>query len=141
MNDNPKLFSTASSLAATLLAVTFVIAFLIGCGPEPHVDPNRTSISGAVTFNGAPLKAGTIRFDSNDKAIGTSASIGSDGRYGTNRIPLGQSTVTIETESLQYGSPHLYTKIPAKYADPTKSGLTVDVKEGTNENVNFELKP
>jgi hypothetical protein len=140
MTHNQKPFLTISPLGA-LVAAAFMSAFLIGCGPEPFVDKNRTSISGVVTFNGTPLKAGTIRFDSNDKAIGTSTSIGSDGRYGTNRIPLGQNTVTIETESLKYGSPHLYTKIPEKYADPTKSGLTVDVKEGTNENVNFELKP
>lgn len=141
MNHNPRSYLTLSSWAALSLAATSTLAFLMGCGPEPQVDENRTSISGVVTFNGTPLKAGTIRFDSRDSPIGTSTSISADGRYGTNRIPLGQNLVTIETKSLQYGSPHLYTKIPEKYADPSRSGLTVEVKAGTNENVNFELKP
>lgn len=113
----------------------------VGCGASAPVDKNRTEISGAITFDGTPLKAGTISFESLEKKISTAVSIGSDGRYASNRVPLGQNYVTIETESLQYGSPHLYTKIPSKYADPSKSGLTVDVKEGLNENVNFELKP
>ncbi len=111
-----------------------------GCGPEPYVDPNRTTVSGAVTFDGKPLPAGTMNFDSTESGIGTSISI-SEGRYATNRVPLGPNTVTIETDSLLFGSAHLHTKIPAKYADPTKSGLTVDVKPGENENVDFALTP
>lgn len=125
---------------ATSVAVALIPFGLVGCGPEQPVDENRTSISGTVTLNGEPLKGGTIRFDSTELHLGTSAAIGEGGRYATNRIPLGQNTVTIETESLQFGSPRLYTKIPMKYADPTASGLSVDVKEGANENVNFDLK-
>jgi hypothetical protein len=115
---------------------------LAGCGPKPQEDVNRSSISGVVTFAGNPLKAGTITFESTDKPISSSISIGQDGRYRTNRVPLGKSVVTIETESLQYGSPHLYMRIPVKYADASKSGLSVDVKPGNNEEVvNFDLKP
>lgn len=130
------LLQQVALITAVLLSVV-----VLGCGPKAPVDENRTVISGTVTFDGKPLKAGTIRFDSSEKHIGTSTSIASDGRYSTNRVPLGQNTVSIETESLQYGSPHLYVKIPEKYADPSKSGLSVDVKPGANENVNFELKP
>jgi hypothetical protein len=139
MNQIQSKFSRMTGSIA--LASAFLCVSTLGCGPKAPVDENRTVISGTVTFNGTPLKAGTIRFDSSDKHIGTSTSIASDGRYSTNRVPLGSNTVSIETESLQYGSPHLYVKIPDKYADPSKSGLTVDVKPGANENVNFELKP
>ena len=142
MKHNPKTHPTGlQSTPVVLLATTLATALLVGCGPEQHVDENRTSISGVVTYNGQPLKAGTIRFDSKGSPIGTSTSISKDGRYGTNRIPLGENIVTIETESLQYGSPHLYVKIPDKYADPSRSGLSVNVQPGENENINFELKP
>jgi hypothetical protein len=113
----------------------------IGCGPEQPVDPNRTTVSGTVSFNGQPLKAGTITFDSTEKQLSTSVPIGTDGRYATNRMPIGANIVTIETEMLKHGSPHLYVKIPAKYANPVSSGLAVEIKQGVNENVNFELKP
>lgn len=136
--DHKPLFATASWRGA-LLAASCMGAILVGCGPKPVVDENRTSISGVVTLNGEPLKAGKIRFDSKDTGRGTSASIRSEGRYSTNRVPLGENIVTIDTEVLQFGSPHLYTKIPEKYADPSRSGLSVDVQPGTNENVNFEL--
>jgi hypothetical protein len=114
---------------------------MVGCGPEPYVDPNRTSISGTVTFNGEPLKAGTITFESKGKGIATSVSIRSEGRYATNRVPLGTNAVSIDTQSVQFGSPKLYVKIPERYVDPSTSGLSADVKPGTNENVNFELNP
>lgn len=138
---NSKLLESGSTGRVLWALVALVFMSQIGCGPDTPVDENRTGISGAITFNGTPLKAGTITFDSTEKGLSTAVSVGSDGRYASNRVPLGSNIVTIETESLQYGSPHLYTKIPEKYADPSKSGLTVDVKPGTNENVNFELKP
>ncbi|MBA3483821.1 MAG: hypothetical protein H0T51_18610 [Pirellulales bacterium] len=122
-----------------LVAAALSPAFL-GCGPKPHVDPNRTTVSGAITFDGAPLKAGSITFDSTQTGIGTTIMIREGGRYITDRVPLGPNIVTIETESLLLGSPGLYIKIPAEYADPSKSGLTVDIKPGVNENVDFALK-
>lgn len=120
-------------------AAALLLSTGLGCGPEPYVDPNRATVSGAVTFDGKPLPAGVMTFDSTEGRIGTSISI-VQGRYATDRVPLGPNTVTVETESLMFGSPGLYTKIPAKYADPTQSGFTVDVKPGENANVNFELK-
>jgi len=122
------------------LAAAMLVPACLGCGPEQQVDPNRTMVSGLVTFDGTPLKAGTISFDSTESGIGTAISIREEGRYSTNRVPLGPNIVTIETESLQFGSPHLYVRIPAKYADPSQSGLKVDIKPGANENVNFDLK-
>lgn len=131
----PRLVWSTALVAAFLITVS-----LVGCGPQPQVDPNRTTVSGTVTFNGAPLQAGTISFDSTESGLSSAASIGEGGRYGTNRVPIGPNIVTIDTESLRYGSPHLYVKIPGKYADPSSSGFTIDVKAGLNENVDFDLK-
>jgi hypothetical protein len=119
--------------------VAALMLFTVGCGPKPQGDPNRTRVSGTVSFNGQPLKAGMISFDSTESGIGTAVSIRDGGVYTTDRVPIGQNIVTIETESLQFGSPHLYVKIPAKYSDPSKSGITIDVKPGENANVDFNL--
>jgi hypothetical protein len=127
--------------SAALIAAAAIHISVIGCGPKPQVDENRSTVSGTITLGGKPLKAGTITFDSTENGMSTAISIGSEGRFSTNRVPLGSNIVTIETESLLDGSPHLYTRIPAKYADPSKSGLSIDIKPDTNENVNFELKP
>lgn len=133
--------TSGSPWRAAVVAAVLAAGALAGCGAKPPVDENRSSISGVVTLAGTPLRAGTITFDSTEKGISTSTSIAQDGRYGSNRVPLGANIVTIETESLQYGSPHLYTRIPGRYADPTKSGFTIEVKPGKNENVDFALKP
>ena len=128
---------TTKELTTICLLALVAIA---GCGPEQKVDSNRTIVSGVVTFDGKPLPAGNLVFSATDAPRSASVSIRDGGKYMTDRAPLGSNIVTIETETLQYGSPHLYTKIPAKYADPSQSGLTVEIKPGTNENVNFDLK-
>lgn len=128
---------SSNSLAA-IVAVSLIACY--GCGPEQQVDENRAVVSGVVTFDGKPLPAGKMTFNSTTSPLATSISIKKEGRYQTDRVPIGNNLVSIETESLQFGSPHLYVKIPAKYADPGLSGLTVDVKPGANENVNFELQ-
>ena len=125
-----------------LIGCVAILAYTtsLGCGPRQKADPNRAEISGKVTLDGQPLPAGTMTFYSPEKGIGTSFSLRQGGTYATDRVPIGSNLVSIETESLQFGSPSLYVRIPAKYADPAQSGLTAEVKAGANENVNFELK-
>jgi hypothetical protein len=118
-----------------LVAATFVV----GCGPTAPVDERRTTVSGTVTFDGKPLPAGTITFESTESPLATSATI-HNGAYSTSRAAIGPNEVGVETASLQFGYPAGYVKIPEKYAVPMTSGLTADVKPGKNENVNFELK-
>ena len=112
----------------------------LGCGAEQKVEENRTVVAGSIMFDGKPLPAGSISFGSSADARGSTAQI-KDGSYAIDRVPLGPNTVTIDTTAVQYGNPAKFVAIPDRYLDPTKSGLTVDVKPGTNENVNFELKP
>jgi hypothetical protein len=123
---------------AALIAVALTPVYL-GCGPEPQVDKSRTTVSGHVTFDGKPLPGGSITFSSPTTGTGTTMMIGGGG-YVTNRVPIGQNIVTVETESLQFGNAKDYVRIPAEYSDPSKSGLEVDIKAGVNENVDFALK-
>lgn len=94
-----------------------------------------------VTFDGKPLPAANLTFKPKDSPLAGQASIKADGRYSSGSIPIGKNMVGIATESIQFGSPALYVKIPAKYEDYATSGLEVDIKPGVNENVNFDLKP
>lgn len=80
-------------------------------------------------------------FASVDGNLASTISIQDDGRYSTDRVPLGPNQVTVDTASIKYGNPAKYVAIPAKYADPTRSGLTVEIMPGENQNVNFDLKP
>jgi len=108
-----------------------------------------------------------MAFHSKDAGIYTCA-IKSDGTYAAADLPTGELRVTIETESLKpttmptYGagqggpggkggsqlSPvpesasgagkQSYVKIPARYADPKKSPLTVTLAKGS-QSQDFEL--
>jgi hypothetical protein len=129
--DTPKLSRSVLWLLATTL--------LLGCGTNAPVDERRTSVSGTVTFDGKPLPAGNIVFDSTESRLSTTATI-NQGVYATSRAAIGNNEVSIETESLRYGFPAGYVKIPERYTNPMTSGLTADVKTGENKNINFELK-
>lgn len=131
-------FCQSSSRRLWCLAATLLLLFL-GCGPKQKVDPNRTTVSGEVTFDGKSLRAGVVTFSLVGSQLASTVSL-NEGHYSTNRVPIGLNQVTIETESLLLGSPALYVRIPAKYSDPTKSGFQVEVKPGENNDVNFELK-
>jgi hypothetical protein len=123
------------SMCAAALAVG-----ILGCGGKDKVASDRAIVSGVVTFNGRPLPAGTISFASADAYGGASVSISEGGRYTTDRAMIGANRVSIDTATIKYGNPSAYVPIPSKYADTATSGLTADIKPGTNENVNFELK-
>jgi hypothetical protein len=114
---------------------------LTGCGGSTQKDESRTQVSGVVTFDGKPLPAGTLTFKSKTSPIAAQVAIRAEGKYSTDRVPLGMNQVSVETESLQTGSPSFYTPIPAKYTEYTTSGFEVEIKPGVNENVNFDLKP
>lgn len=133
--------STSRSRCFRRCIVVASVLTLVGCGGGPPKDESRTQVSGVVTLNGKPLPAGNLTFKAKDSPLAAQISIKAEGKYSTDRVPLGVNLVSVETESLQSGSPGLYTPIPAKYAEYMTSGLEVEVKPGVNENVNFDLKP
>jgi hypothetical protein len=117
-----------------------LLAALIGCGKPRQVVKDRATVSGAVTFNGRPLPAGTISFQSTTGPVVAATAIQEGGAYITDRAPIGKNTVTVDTTSVQFGNAAAYVPIPAKYSDPTKSGFTAEINAGENENVNFALQ-
>ncbi len=85
-----------------------------------------------------------------------------DGTYKISKVPVGPAKITVDTSSLRpvpqkslpgpyanapkealpkdlQGDPEHYVPIPDHYADPDKSGLTLDVKSGKN-NHDIDLK-
>jgi hypothetical protein len=48
--------------------------------------------------------------------------------------------VTFDTYSINFGNPANFVAIPAKYNDSATSGFTAEIKPGSNDGVNFDLK-
>lgn len=138
INERFESWAMASS-KLSLCICTVLVAYIAGCSQKP-VAPNRTTVSGAITYDGKPLPAGSVSFESTEKGIATSAPI-KDGSYSTDRAPTGKVAVGVDTASIQYGNPAKFVPIPAKYADSGTSGLSIEIQPGDNENVNFDLKP
>jgi hypothetical protein len=134
--------SIAIRVRAIFVACSVVSSLIVaaGCGPQKQVLKDRAVVSGTVSFDGKPLPGGVIRFLSADGQVSTSAMIYEGGRYKTDRAPIGEMIVTIDTQSLQYGNMAAYVPIPAAYNHPSTSGLTANLQPGENENVDFALE-
>ncbi|HEX2473215.1 MAG TPA: hypothetical protein VHK01_00630, partial [Lacipirellulaceae bacterium] len=119
----------------------FILLVSFGCTDGKQVIEGRTIVTGVVTYEGQPLQGGTITFTSReDPILSTTTSIRSGGKFRTDRAPTGKSIITVETESLHHGNEAAYIKIPAKYFEPTTSGIEVDLTPGENENVDIVLE-
>jgi hypothetical protein len=132
------------SAASRLLAVAFLLT--IGVLPAPADDTadkaGKTGIvEGKTTFNGQPLKGGTISFHIADGTMVTTK-IKADGTFRATSVPVGKARVTIETESAKPKEKNkdatMYVKIPQKYAGANTSGLEVVVAAG-KQTTDFEL--
>jgi hypothetical protein len=138
-----------------ILAAALGLLVVSGCGSS------KSTVSGKVTFNGKTLGSGTVTFfgGKDGKELLASTTIDSDGGYSV-KLPPGATTVTVETvepeKSAMEGMPKQkdmpentnpggsakagrFVAIPAKYKDPSQSGIKVDVKAGINK-VPIELK-
>ena len=137
-------------LAAGFLAVTLPLAG--GCGG------GKGDVSGKVTYKGQALASGSVQFMSPAGAL--VADIGTDGTYKVVGVPSGTSKISVSCQDddgyMKYmhalaasskdkskpkpkGSPDDFSKIPAKYNDFEKSGLTCEVKSGP-QTFDIELK-
>jgi hypothetical protein len=114
-----------------------------GCGggqPKAHV-------RGKVTLDGKPLAEGTIQFFPTGATGQTAAAPIKDGVYEVEASP-GEMKVTISANEV-VGKQKMYDTPDSPVVDVTRqiipsrynweSELKVTLKEGTNENVNFEL--
>jgi hypothetical protein len=130
-----------------------------GCGRS-----SEATVTGKVTYKGQPLKGGSVSLISEAGGV-VRSTIEEDGSYKITKAPVGPAKVTVDTKALRPvnqkavkgpyananapqevlpksakgGDASRYVAIPARYADPEKSGLTVEVKSGKNEQ-NIELE-
>jgi hypothetical protein len=150
-----------------LLPLAFLLpAFsFAGCSGD-KIAPAK--VSGNITYNGQPLKAGILQFHTKqgDTYIAYDGRISLDGTYSATDLPEGELIVTVTTEHLNPGrkgptkskeydrrmsaqqqpeatavpQEEPYTKIPDKYSKPNTSPLSVTLKGGRNLK-DLELEP
>jgi hypothetical protein len=128
-----------------LVILLFVLA-ISGCGKSGA--PTAT-VSGTVTYRGAPVTAGTVSFFGPDNRVATT-SINPDGTYTATNVPVGEVTVAVNTprpvtelkkaakqnkKRFGVGVPYPETvdriSIPVDYSNPAKSGLGLTVVKGS----------
>lgn len=156
------LFSIHSSVAAkrcpSFWAATLVVILVAGCGgdvPTGEIVPTSPA-AGVVTFQGKPLEHYEVRFVPTDDEARPAAGVTDEsGRFalGTNDLgdgaPAGNHRVAINYIGPplppDYGVtnfdpiPPPKIKIPKKYNDPEKSGITIEVPESGKTDIVIEL--
>jgi len=128
-----------------------------GCGS------GSGSVSGKVTYKGAPVTGGNLTFIPPAGLATISVPINEDGTYSAAKVPAATVKICVETESIKPkpgGTPKyqpppgatpppgylsgpvikgVYVKIPDKYANPDTTDLTYTVKSG-KQDFTVELK-
>src|SRR5262249_28210297 len=95
--------------------------------PKPEDKPKADggTVKGVVTFDGKPLAKGTLTLtDKDGKAL--SGAIAADGSYALENVPPGDYKVSVADPA-----------VPAKYAKPETSGLTLTVTKSKHQ---FDLQ-
>lgn len=132
-------------VAAIVFAAVGVLA-LTGCGPAAH-ELETAKVSGRVTLDGAPLPQGLV-YVATTKGRMAKALIQEDGTFelSTYRdgdgVQVGNHPVVITALPADELSPQQKTvrvKVPGRYAKAATSGLTIDVKAGEKNEVEFAL--
>lgn len=142
-------------MRACILAAAAALFAVFGCGSSTG------TISGTVSYEGAPLKGGHVIFLVGGKSF--NADIGEDGGYSVSNVPAGEAKISVDTMSLarvgqikfkntppegakappgyKMADPEeasrRYVAIPKKFADPEQSGLKLTIKGGKQT---YEIK-
>lgn len=141
-----------------LLPVVFAIA-VCGCSSNPKT----VEVTGTVTYDGKPVEGAIVTFGPTAED-GEAASAKTDasgnftlstfekddgaipGKYNvgiTKTESVGGMSKDEEHAAVEAGKPvkqaELVAKIPPKYGDPAKSGLTAEVTEGGENHFEFKL--
>ena len=110
------------------------LALAVGCGSGKPTG----KVSGTVLLQGKPLTRGTVNFLMKEKGIGAEAPIDATGKYAF-ATPLEAGTYAVSVtppppEPVPPGTrpAKVAAEIPAKFREPTSSGLTFTVKSGAN---------
>jgi hypothetical protein len=122
-----------------LLLLLVLLPF--GCGSR-----STATVSGKVLYGSQPLTRGTVTFFVEKGAVVT-ASIGQDGSYRADKLPVGPAKIAVRVPKNASILPPGYAEkapepmrsmanlpkpvpIPDKYGDPDKSGLSMTVEGG-----------
>jgi len=113
--------------------VLATIAFT-GCG-----GPVEGTVSGTVTYNGAPLADASVNFHSSKTGIASSATLDKSGAFTLpGSLPVGDYKVFVQPpppQQLPPGTPQpeqTIMQIPPKYQDPGQTPLSQTVAAGEN---------
>src|SRR5262245_4477944 len=118
-----------------IFVASLMIGVVVGCS-EP-----TGSISGEVKVKDKPVPFGLIAFQTQGRKPKIVPGEIKDGKYSVGGVPVGEVVVTVQSVATKTAAPAKGTKaappaptvtVPAKYADPKKSGLTFTVKQGEN---------
>lgn len=131
----------AAGVALLLAAAPFLAG---GCSPAPET----ATVSGTVTYRGAPLQSGEI-FVIHESGASRSAVIGSDGRFQIDDAPTGEVAVGVtatvqeavkptaavaspDGDRVPDAPPVIVERslVPKKYNDAKTSGLKYTLKAG-----------
>ncbi len=113
-----------------------------GCGSRRRSADDRAAISGTVTYQGKPLRGGSITFISETQPeMRVTCMIQPNGSFSAADAPLGNVLVAVETHSVMLGGdPTHYVAIPNHYAHAGRSGVTYHIDSGQNRKVTFQLE-
>jgi hypothetical protein len=126
------------------IIVAGLLPWALGCGASTKGPTGR--LQGRVTYEGVPVRVGTVCVYAPELGVGGSADLGEDGGYAIPE-PLrpGRYSVAIlppsepPPEDDTAASPGKdYGNLPPMYRDPQQSGLVIDIEQGDNTlNVNM----
>ena len=114
------------------LGLVLVVLSSTGCGSSKVLVPS-TQLHGKVIVDGRPVSTGVVTAYRGGAKV-MESSIEPDGSYGFPNPPSGQYSLTVTATDTPspYGRA---VRLPAKYADPSESGLTATV---TGDQVNTQ---
>jgi hypothetical protein len=108
-------------MRAVFLVLIAACAVLVNDGVGSAAEEELATVGGKVIYKGKPLTDAVIMFHlKDDQFVGAKIK---DGQFRVDRVPVGAVKVTIESKKIT---------LPARFADPEKSGLSVEVKPGKN---------
>jgi hypothetical protein len=137
------------------------VLVIAGCGRSSN-HPATFVVTGTVTLGGKPVEGGIITFRPAEDQYPANGITDADGRYELTTFSIGDGAMAGRYRVIMMkfeettrkggsGSPEEYVPLvgptpapknllPAKYADATKSGLTVEVQPEQSNSFDFELE-
>ena len=127
-----------------LALVAGLLALVPGCGP------GTATVAGKVTYQGKPVVWGSVTLKAADGSV-HQIGINPDGTYRLDRVPVGVAKVGVaspdptpsarakasDDSRVPTGMPRppagAWFALPAKFADPATSGVTVQVGGGPTD--------